>query len=301
MSTPASPLFTLYPTGNRVVRLRPLDSHSSWVISGHSPAQIIALVKDLEPTTLNRYISGAQNPSALLSGGMTALDFVQQSINNCLAIDSTTMIPRLDLGEYPTTFFQSAQSLYDFGQQLNPPQDLISVDNWPASFLTTYGINTALQIIDKLQQIGFKGLAMGAGGPEGLPNNTTSFAMFKMSPATWTPALGKLASYAANSAIGEFELDIDFPNQMQSFMALPLIKQGQIFTQNARQQSRLVNGVVDYSYIYPIIQGFWDATILQSPSGIGHMYDFLKGLMNQYNAPPSRAIPTSAKITVRVI
>ena len=82
----------------RAIRLNTLGSHSSWTLGNYTAQQILGMLNDLQPTLLQRYVSGSQVPSRLVPvcsacSPMTAQQFLQSSED----ISNSVIIARISL------------------------------------------------------------------------------------------------------------------------------------------------------------------------------------------------------------
>ncbi len=284
-----------FPTGQRVIRIRVLNDDQSWTnaMGSYMPQDVLNIIEDLKPTTLNRYFSGPQSPSQLLpaslgSKQLTVHEFLQRSINACKNPNNTTMFPRLSYSYYADngteTFLSVAQQMFKLCNSLYPPQTLLSIDNYG-------GDNpTVMTLASALFQMGWKGLcwdACGAAGPEGY----ATFAMICVDPDTGEVNMSNMNALETIGGYGEFEAQIDFPGPMDIFSSHSPDIMANMLTLLAVGQMQ-----GGYHLMYPILQlksaetisGFsWDSTqIFTSPyGGFGgqSLYEVMKQLMQEYN------------------
>jgi hypothetical protein len=289
------PTGSSYPTGKRTVRIRPMDE-TGWLLSGYSTGDVIGWINDLEPTTLNRYTSGPLDPSLQLPsapGGpmMTTAEFLQSSLDACKNPNPTSIFPRITFDLFAQggngPFLEAAQQIYNLYHGLDPPQTLLSIDNY------NNGSNPgdAESLAKSLYGMGWTGLAWGACGASNIPKGIGTFAMICVNPSTGAVNNANLASLESIGGYGEFEAQIDFPAEMSKFAALTPDKMADILTSLAEGQS-----VGGYHYMYPIIQERsantsntfgWDCTrVFTSASGKyggKSLYEVMKGLMQVYD------------------
>jgi hypothetical protein len=232
-----------------------------------------------------------QLPVAPGGASTTALEFLQACLDRCENPNSTSMFPRITFNLFSqggeTAFLQAAQQIYSLHQQLDPPQTLLSVDNFNSSSSPQDGVTLS----QKLFEMGWTGLCWGACGAQTLPEGVGSFAMVCVNPPKWALDTSTMVALQGIGGYGEFEAQIDFPTQMSKFAALPPDSMADIMTALAEGQA---SG--GYHYMYPIIQersadtssAFgWDSTqVFTSPSGKyggQSLYEVMKGLMQLYN------------------
>lgn len=307
-----------FPIGNRAVRIRVLSDDQNWpnTMGSYTAQDVLNWINDLEPTTLNRYFSGPQTASQLLpatpgQSQMTVQEFLQASIDACADPNPTTMFPRLTFNYYqtsPSAFFQDAQSIFDLCSALDPPQTLLSIDDYNSPDVLSY--SEALSLADQLLNIGYTGICWGAGGTVG-PAGYATFAMTipvgydKPEASNWpsnvNPDWSHMQQLQQIGGYGEFEVQIDFPGDMRSMVASDTPDQmAQVFARLAMLQSNnsADNGLGEdfpYHYVYPIYQGKsagssntfpWDSTqyVCQNPPYAGMtLYEVMKSLMREYN------------------
>ena len=274
------------------MRIRPIWDSNVWGLPNYTADQVLNVISDLKPTTLNRYISGPQvaSQSVPVSSGqspMTAQQFLQSSIDACRNPNQTTMFPRLSLKYLGQgTFFQYAQNLYSICQALNPPQVLLSLDN-----SANHTVQEMAGVGSQLYAMGWKGLAIGACGVVGLPDGTCTFDQICANPTTGAVDTAQLmAIQQGQPSVKEFEGQIDLPGAFSQFAALSPDQEATVLTNLASQQS-----ISGYRYMYPVLQSYipiggtldWDATKVftsqPGPYGGISIYQLMKNLMNQYN------------------
>ena len=287
-----SPGVQAYPLGNRVVRIRALSNGSAWDPPNYTANDILNMIKDLSPTTLNRFVSGPQDPSRSVPGSsMNVAQFLQAALSNCKGPNSTTMFPRLSLKDYippnsPSLFFSEAQNLYSLFSSLSPPQTLISFDNTDAFFQAGFGVSDVANISNRISSMGWQGQAWGACAPTNLANSSATFAMICVNTTNWQPDLASISAIRSSQAsVKEFEAQIDFPGPMTTFESLTPDQEASIIANLAAGQS---SG--GYHYMYPILQvgtQTWDSksvlTSQNGPYGGISLYQHMKNLMNTYN------------------
>jgi len=304
VTTPSQPLHTAtsaaltYPPGNRVVRIRPLDPNSTWILPGYTATDALNWLSDLKPTTLNRYTTGTQYPNATVPVGpgqptMTVSQFLQASLN---AMGPNPVIfPRISFKDYatsPVLFMSEAQTLYSMYSQLSPKQTLLSLDN-TNTYFANHTVADAQVLESQLLAIGWTGVAWGAcAATNQLPNGTT-FAMICVTPPKWEPDYATMSALQTQQpSIQEFEAQIDFPGVMTTFANMTPDQQATAITNLAENQS--THG---YHFMYPVMQlksgsttntFAWDSTkVVTSTTGPYQgesLYQVMKNLMNTYNA-----------------
>jgi hypothetical protein len=241
----------------RYIRIRPLNDKSVWDLNlaGGAPQnwnaqQVLALISDLKPDVLQRYITGAQNPDALVpvaSGSlpMTAKDFLQASVD----ANKSVLIPRISLDEYDAgTFFQTSMNLLNF--PLEPPMRYLSLDNWhPFS-----SAHTKPQITGMFQQLygqGWWEIGVNDAGGYFPDYGYAYWADVNTDLTTYLPRTDDLSQAQSETNLKRFFAIIDFPNTMRQFQALSPDTQADVLTSLASNQSNY-----NYTLLYNILQGF---------------------------------------------
>lgn len=269
---------------------------SGWLLSSYTTGDVIGWINDLEPTTLNRFTSGPVDPSLQLPSApgapsMTTVEFLQASLDACKNPNPTTMFPRLTFDLFvnggSAPFLQAAQEVYNLYHSLDPPQTLLSIDNYTNSDNPA----NAESLAKSLYGMGWTGLAWGACGANNVPKGVGTFAMICVNPTTGALNSANQVSLENIGGYGEFEAQIDFPGPMSKFAALTPDNMGDILT--ALAQGQAAGG---YHYMYPIIQERsadtnstfgWDSTrVFTSMSGIYNgksLYEVMKGLMQTFD------------------
>lgn len=277
-----------YPTGSRVLRIRPLESNSQWILPNNYTANdVLSWIADLKPTTLQRFCTGSQNPSALVptsdKSQMTVLQFLQKCLDNMNSVDNTSMFHRISANELAQgTFFKTAQNLWNLNQQLNPPQTLISIDNLnsntPSSVIS--------QISQGLYQIGYTGIALGACGDVPFQNDQATFALVCVNTTSWQPQTSiieflRTEGIQARTAV---EVQIDFPAEIQSFEEQGPDAMADIMESLAKEQSS-----AGYAFTFDIAEGNYDAHHFITTKGGDYwsagdsLYTVSKNLLNAFS------------------
>ena len=299
-----------FPTGNRVVRIRVFNDDQSWTnaLGTYTTQDVLGLIEDLKPTTLNRYFSGPQDPRALLPArtgepNMTVKEFLQASIDACESPTRTTMFPRLSYSQYygdglEANFLEAAEKMFSLCGALDPSQTLLSIDNYPIDS-TTSSSSTASSnpdvggLAEKLYEMGWTGLAWGACG-SAVPEGSASYAMV-CATSGGSPDRDGMSALQSIGGYGEFEVQMDFPYTMSVFASQSPDAMADALSGLAAGQA-----AGEYHFMYPIIQlqsaetsdSFqWDSTkIFTSPTGEYQgqsLYEVMKSLMERYNPVPS--------------
>ena len=305
----ASASSSLFPLGHRPVRLRALVENSAWTAPNHTAQDFIGWVQDLQADTLVRFFSGPQNgslPLGQVSGypnqneTMTVQEFIQNCLNACAKVNSTTLFPRLNMNDYGsngmTQFTQDAQSIWSIVSNLNPPQTLLSLDNWNDD---EYTDGEATNIISALQSVGFQGFACGPNAAQGVPSGLASFALFDEGNKQFSHFQATLSQ---QPSIMMGLQQTDFPGPIGNFAQQTPDVQAEKVTTFFQSQGQV--GSVPFYYL-PYI--YWsninaaeepacpcnfvyDTTqIFTSPSGPyggKSLYEITKESMNQYNPIP---------------
>jgi len=319
-----APQDSSFPVGRRPIRLRALVETSEWTAPNHTAQDFIGWIQDLQPDTLVRFFSGQQNGSLPLgqcSGypdsneTLTVQEFLQACLNACANVNSTTLFPRLNMndltGNGMTQFLADAQSTWNIVSSLNPPQTLLSLDNWDDNSFSPDAKYQAADIITNLKNIGFKGFACGANAAQGVPNGLATFALFDASISAFNHFQATLAE---QPSIMMGLLQYDFPAGIYAQAQQTPDQQAANITTMYQSQGQI--GSVPYYYL-PYV--YWsdindsyepmcpcsyayDATqIFTSPSGPyggKSIYEITKELMNQYNAITVSPLYTSSSSTV---
>jgi hypothetical protein len=200
-----------------------------------------------------------------------------------------------------STFTQDAQSIWGVVSKLNPPQTLLSLDNWNDD---EYTDGEASSIISALQSIGFQGFACGPDAAQGVPNGLASFALFDVGPKHFAHFQETIAQQP--SIMMAFQ-QTDFPSPLDQFAQQSPDEQADKiagFFQSQGQVGSIPFYYLPYIYWSDInetgTQGnfAYDVTQISTSSsgtyGGKSLYEVTKQLMNQYNAIPEFPMPIFA-------
>ena len=253
-------------------------NQSMWQLPNHTATDVLAMIADIKPTLLERYFSGNANLSAPVpvSPGqppMTVGEFLNASAAS--GAPGCAIMPRLSLWEA----LDKQDSILSTAAQLkalpiHPPMTALGLDNW-GNFATDPRVNATVikTLFGALRAQGWDTLAINTvggfgGGGEGLAGMADFGTSVGDDGAVGAvPNWQALDKIKADPTIHTALLYIDFVGQMLRFMnnsspdemAAALTER---IADNALQQER------GYSFVYPIVQSFWDSTSLYTdPAG----------------------------------
>jgi hypothetical protein len=277
----------MYPSGKRFVLFPALGGPTTWFPTSYTPGQVLAILKDLKPDVLHRYLirGVARNPRAIVPGSnppITVTEFVQASMD----ASNSVVVPMVSL----PTFDQDKSLFYEQTQTLvalpvDPPMAFLSIDEW-YPFRAVHGADSVRmmgEIADRLRGQGWKGLQVGACGAPDFPSGLTDFSLFCVNQANWEPDWGTLSRLKSVPSNGAFQLTIDWPPPMAAFSKLSGDEQARLVSGYARGQAER-----GYSLIYPIVlvnpkrTVDYDSMKVRT-SGGETLYQVMKGLMQSYN------------------
>ncbi|MCB1121240.1 MAG: hypothetical protein KJT03_06810 [Verrucomicrobiae bacterium] len=255
-----------------------------WDFTDGTTAQdVLAIIRDLKPNVLDRFITGKQDPDMLVpvAAGeppMTVLEFLDAA--QAAGAPDCIITPKINLKWSLEKIYLSATNLSNL--PLKKPLRVISLDLYPY-FYETYGAEEAEACLRKLTDMGFKLGGNFTGGPR-----TPSFGMQFHGTFNVNKGAGFMPNTNALEALREtkpemakFFLYIDYPHPMQEFTALPVDEQAEIYY-NKIWPAQEKYGV---TYSYTILQDGWDArksfTSPNGPYGGKSMYDITKDLINR--------------------
>eukprot|EP01043_Picozoa_sp_COSAG02_P019732 COSAG02_NODE_960_length_15642_cov_34.870424_2_plen_362_part_00 len=251
-------------------------NQSMWQLPNHTATDVLAMIADVKPTLLERYFSGRANLSASVpvSPGeppMTVGEFLNRSAANGAV--GCSIMPRLSLWEA----LDAQDSLLDTAAHLKalpiqPPMTALGLDNW-ANFASDPSVNASVvrTLFTELRSQGWTTLSVNEVGgvhrAEGLADMADFGTSVTNGAADAAPNWQELKKIKADPTIKHALLYIDFAGQMMRFMnnsspddiASALLDR---IATNALQEER------GYSFVYPMVQSFWDSTVLfTDPTG----------------------------------
>eukprot|EP01043_Picozoa_sp_COSAG02_P021471 COSAG02_NODE_1091_length_14628_cov_1693.422810_4_plen_374_part_00 len=251
-------------------------NQSMWQLPNHTATEVLAMIADVKPTLLERYFSGRANLSAPVpvSPGeppMTVGEFLNRSAAN--GASGCSIMPRLSLWEALDT----QDSLLDTAAHLkalpiHPPMTALGLDNW-ANFASDPSVNASVvrKLFTELRAQGWTTLSVnevgGVHSAEGFADMADFGTSVTNGAADAEPNWQELKKIKADPTIKHALLYIDFAGQMMRFMnnsspddiASALLDR---IATNALQEER------GYSFVYPMVQSFWDSTVLfTKPTG----------------------------------
>ncbi len=266
---------TTIPEGTnvRIIPLaKPLDSKdgfAQWMFPNQYTAQdILEMIDRLKPQVLERFITGKQNINAMVpvrSGHqpMSVGQFLNASINS--GAPGCIIVPKLNLtwiswgrGKY---FWETAENYFNL--PLSRPIRIVNLDNWNA-FLKKHGEQKAIELLKRLQKIGYESIGVNMAGGFNQGYGHLSFGDFLIDSQTWKIRLSTLNKLKKDPHLSQYYLYIDYPGQMDEFMKLAVDQQADVFTK-VIQPAEKAHG---FTFVYPVLFDEWDATKqLTSKSG----------------------------------
>ena len=265
----------------REIRLRTLTDNSRWQ-PDYTAQQILAMVGDLKPTMLDRYISGYQNPNlpVPVCSGCPPMN-IGQFLQSSEEVSGAVIMARISLNEYDAgTIFNTSQDLLNI--PINPPIRILSLDDF-GGFFANHSEAVISTMIQTLYAQGWYWIEMGGcADANNIPNGQTNYASACFRYPNWQIQPGSISSWTSHSSVLQMLATMDFPNDIPYLLAMNgNAQEAAIFSNVAGNQS-----VYDYSMIYFVMQGNWDTNLVNITSGpyAGHtLYYEMKMLMQQYN------------------
>jgi hypothetical protein len=271
-----------------------LGNNSSWEATGHNAQQVLAMLADLQPTLLHRYVSGAQFPSKLVPvcpacAPMTVTQFLQASESTSNAV----IVARLSLWSYDNgTLFTQAHSILSI--PVNPPIRMLSLDDF-SGWIQVHNSTQFTSIINTLKAQGWTYIeAGGCGSHSAIPDGATNYASVCFRSPNWAVSAGSVAAWNSYESIRFLLGTQDFPRDIPVLQSLTSSQLASIYRNVAANQS-----VLGYHMIYFILQGSWDTTqeTATAPGFSGTLYAYMKMLMGIYNPLPTPTTSTTTSPT----
>jgi hypothetical protein len=288
------------PKGN-YVRLRPLQNRGTsgidddyWQYDDYTAQDVLKMIEKLQPTELERYISGPFNPDTLVpvdSGEppMTVAEFLNASM--AAGAPGCTISPRVSLEvlwnkdcpwstEFTNCFYAVADNLYNL--PIDPPIRTISLDNW-GGFSKTYSDEVIEGILTNLVAMGWERIAANYIGGNRNSYGIVKVGMFGVDHDTYDAKMSAYDAIVANESIEDVLLYIDFRNPAEAFSTNhPDFQAAELYEIAAAQVSN------DYTFVYPVIGAdFWDVnnvfTSSNGPYGGMSLFDVMVDAMRTYN------------------
>ncbi|MCF7847931.1 MAG: hypothetical protein K9M45_03695 [Kiritimatiellales bacterium] len=288
------------PKGNHV-RLRPLQNRGTsgldddyWQYPDYTAQDILQMIEQLQPTVLERYISGPFNPDTLVpvdpgEPTMTVAEFLNASM--AVGAPGCTLSPRVSLEvlyskpcpwstDYTNCFYAVADNLYNL--PIDPPIRTISLDNWGA-FSDAHSDEEIHTILTNLVAMGWERIAVNYIGGNRNSYGIVKVGMFGVDQDTYLPKMSAYAAIAANESIEDILLYIDFRSPAEAFSQLPPDEQAdKLYAIASLQETN------DFTFVWPVIGAdFWDVTKVYTstngPYGGMSILEVMIDAMRRYN------------------
>jgi hypothetical protein len=286
-----------FPDGSRFLRFRAIDatgnSSSQMVWDSQLNAnQILYLINQTRPQVLERMTAGVFNWTAnvRVCSGCAPMTY-GQFLNASMAVCACYIIPRLDIsGVSLSTFLSEAQ--YLLNAPVFPRFQILSIDNWGSYCATNRNCTCSVDstIFLPLYAIGWKGIGvLNAATPYWGTCGYATYVDFDASTNTWSVNQPLYYSIRADPSVQKIlYYDPDFPGQAQTLLSTCNPSCNQIAS--VIQQAAAEQSTYGITYVYPILQNFWDSTSTVT-SGGKTIYSLEQTLMNTYNNnPPAQTI-----------
>lgn len=240
--------------------LKTEGGYAQWMHSEYTAEDILGKIEGLKPQVLERYFTGKQNMNAVVptrpgNPKMTVKDFLNASLD--AGAPGCVIIPKLNLTWFAwgreSYFWEAAENNYAL--PLKRPIRITNLDNWKV-FLEEYGEEKALEVLQRLKEIGYEeiGVNMAGGFREGY--GYLSFADFLINSKDWEIRLSTLEKLKQDPHIQQYYLHIDYPGQINEFMKLSGDEQADVFTQLILPAEKREA----FTFIYPVLFDDWDAS-----------------------------------------
>ena len=249
------------------------------MLPNHTATDVLRIINDTKPSILERYFSGRANlslpvPVSSDEAPMTVGEFLNASA--ALGAPGCSIMPRLSLYEWldkQDTLLETAKQLRALN--LHPRMTVLGLDNW-GNFASDPRVNKSVvtKLFGALHAMGWETLSINTvGGLHQGAYSLASMADFGTVTSSTPPgAVGAVPNWVqldqlrADPSIATALLYIDFAPQMHSFMngstpdemAAAIVDS---LADNEQQRRR------NYSFVYPVVQSFWDSTALYTERG----------------------------------
>lgn len=279
-----------YPDASRIIRIRVIDAtgYSISSMSWDSPLnaqQILFLINQLHPQVLERMTAGIFNWSAPVSVCSTCLSMdYGQFLNASMDVCGCYIVPRLNIVGVSTPTFLS-EARYLLTVPIFPRFQMLSIDNWAsycASNSSNCGCAQDQSIFQALYQMGWKGIGvLNAGPPYYGTCGWATFVDFDTTTDSWTVNQSFYDSIKADTTVQKIlYYDPDFPGQAQTLLASCNSSCNQVAS--VVESAAMQQSSYGITYVYPIVQNFWDATAIRVTNGTS-LYKIEENLLDTYN------------------
>jgi hypothetical protein len=232
-----SPVAEGHPVWTRAIRLPAFGNHSEWVQPGYNAQQILAMISDLRPTLLDRYIGGYQvltRPVPVCTGckPMDVLQFLQASENASGAqIMAAISLWNFDNG----TLFSITKTMLTI--PVNPPIRMLSLDDY-SGWIQAHTSTQLTSILNTLHKEGWTYIeAGGCGSHGGIAAGVTNYASVCFRYWQWAVSPNSVGAWKSDSSIKFILGTQDFPRDITYLFRIPH-RTWAAYTTTSRQTSR---------------------------------------------------------------
>jgi len=254
----------------------------------YTAQDVLEMIAELKPDCLERFITGWQDPKALVPvrkgcPKMTVLEFLNAAIlaggENC------HIVPKLSLKWLSNSkgeeyFWKSAQALYDL--PLVRPIRNINLDVWDVYCKEIHTTEKERdRMFSQLRKIGYEKIGVNMTGLYRVNHPQIDYADFNITKEDWTVNPATVATLRSYPNIKRLFLYIDYPGPMDAFRQNSPDRQADIYYDPIfKNQAEL-----GYDFVYAIIQDSWDAntsvTSMDGPYKGKNMFEITKELLNK--------------------
>ena len=231
------------------------------LLRDYNAQDVLEIIEELKPNCLERFITGWQDPDALVPvregyPQMTVLEFLNAAI--LAGAPDCEIVPKLNLQwlkdeKRAKYFWESAEKLYNL--PLVRPIRNINLDVWDAynkEIHTTQEERDAM--FKRLRDIGYEQIGVNM---TGLHKNhpEIDYIDFNLKKGVWEINTNAIATFKTFPNVKRMYMYIDYPGCMDAFRQLPVDEQARIYY-DVIYPAQFEYG---FTFVYAIFQDSWDA------------------------------------------
>ena len=277
----------------RIIPLaKPMQGGGQWMANranglkkDYNAQDILEMVADLKPTTLERYFTGAQdmNKQVPVRAGyppMTVKEFLNKSLE--AAAPGCEIVPKLNLDwlanpKDSVFFWKCAEEIRTY--DLIRPITNINLDCWDRYCKQTMTSEDGRnEMFKRLRKLGYTKIGVNMTGY--IRNNENiDYCDISINKETWRVQKESIEKCHSFPNIKNVYLYIDYPGMTETFMSKDPDEQARIYYEEIYPFQRKYN----FNYVYAIIQDFFAPgeirTSENGPYGGKTLYDISKELL----------------------
>ena len=244
--------------------------NQTWSHPSHDGPSVLRLIQQLQPTVLNRFVTGLPNATATVPNGTTPIPYATYlTLAMAAGGPNCTIAPKVHLNDIWPDAYRMAAAAALRNLSVTPRLTRLDLDCYFSN-----GTNAEhKQTLEAFLSMGWKELGFNFVGGDRDCFGLVSYGEAAIEPGSWTVSNAGLADMSKDG-VSERLAHIDYPNAIAEFGKLTGDRQAAVLTDIAASQH-----VHNFSFIWPILYSGYDATKVMLSDGKTTVFDVIVKLI----------------------